>query len=313
VYFSEFGCVPSTGTRTWQEVGSLFSSQMTDVFSGGIAFNYFPATSAQGTFTMVTISDDGKSVQTTADFTNLVTAYKAVSLPGSPGQSNAPAASYPGCPAQNNTFLASSTLPPTPDQSACSCLEKAAPCQFKRPSNNPTVVAADVGVLLDYTCSLLGQNELSCADINSNGSTGVYGNASICDPGTSDACALMNALLPGLAETKLSYVFSIWYQNQKQSPTACDFAGNATVNSAGSLSFPSDAASKCVANATGASTPTLVSTPGSSQTKSSTPTHTSSGKGSGSDSGAVTLNSRTALGGVAFMALTSLLGGLAVL
>lgn len=296
VYFSEFGCVPSTGVRTWEEVGSLFSSQMSDVFSGGIAFNYFPATSAQGTFTMVTISDDGNSVQTSADFTNLVTAYKAVNMSNTPSQSNAPAASYPSCPTANSTFLASSSLPPTPNQSACSCLEKASPCQFKPPSNNPTVVAADVGVLLDYTCSLLGQNQLSCADINANGSSGMYGNASSCDP-----------------ETKLSYVFSIWYQNQKQSPAACDFAGNGTVNTGGSGTFPSGSASKCVANASGVSVPTLASTPGSTQTKSTTPTHTSGNSGSGSSGSAVAFTSSTALVGVAFMAVMSLFGGLVVL
>jgi hypothetical protein len=194
-YFSEYGNVPAPGQpRVWEEVGSLFGSQMTDVFSGGIAFNYFPAQSSAGEFGMVTISSDGNSVQTSTDFNNLVAAYKAVSPSNSPSQSSAPQASYPGCPAQNDTFLASSTLPPTPNPSACSCLERAAPCQFKAGSANPDVVAANVGTLLDYTCSLLGQNQLSCVDINANGSAGVYGNASSCDPGMCSAISPVRLL-----------------------------------------------------------------------------------------------------------------------
>jgi 1,3-beta-glucanosyltransferase GAS1 len=183
-YFSEYGCVASPGTaRTWQEVGSLFSSDMSDVFSGGIAFNYFPAQSADGQFGMVTISDDGKSVQTSDDYTNLQSAYKNVSAPSDPSKSSAPQASYPECPGQNNTFLASNNLPPTPSVNACSCLAKAAPCTFHETTRNRTQTEATVGTLLDYTCSLLGQHGLSCDDISASGSDGHYGNASACDPG----------------------------------------------------------------------------------------------------------------------------------
>lgn len=45
-YFSEYGC-NNPSPRVWTEVGSLFSSQMSPVWSGGLAFSYFPAESAQ--------------------------------------------------------------------------------------------------------------------------------------------------------------------------------------------------------------------------------------------------------------------------
>jgi hypothetical protein len=157
---------------------------MSDVFSGGIAFNYFPATSAGGSFGMVTISDDGKSVQTSQDFTNLGSALKNISAPTTPSKNDAGEAKYPGCPTTSSSFLAMAKLPPTPDLNACACLEKASPCKFTPTTNNETQIEADTGTLLDYTCNALGQNGMNCDDISAKGSTGIYGNVSFCNPRT---------------------------------------------------------------------------------------------------------------------------------
>jgi hypothetical protein len=177
-YFSEYGCITSP-PRLWTEVGALFSSQMSPVWSGGVAFSYFPATSAQGQFGMVTISTDGSTVTTSSDFTNLQTQYAAASPPNSPLQSGAGAASYPSCPQQNSSWLASTTLPPTPNYAACQCLENNLSCQFTPSTNNYTAI---VGALLDYACTLIGQSGGSCSAISSNGATGQYGAVSECDP-----------------------------------------------------------------------------------------------------------------------------------
>jgi len=58
VYMSEFGCVDSP-PRVWNEVASLYSSPMSDVFSGGMAFSYFQAN--VGAYGLVDISSDGKT------------------------------------------------------------------------------------------------------------------------------------------------------------------------------------------------------------------------------------------------------------
>jgi hypothetical protein len=42
VYMSEFGCNKSP-PRVWNEVTDLLSAPMSDLFSGGVAFSYFPA------------------------------------------------------------------------------------------------------------------------------------------------------------------------------------------------------------------------------------------------------------------------------
>jgi 1,3-beta-glucanosyltransferase GAS1 len=178
-YFSEFGCITSP-PRLWTEVGTLFSQPMSNIWSGGLAFSYFPATSAQGQFGMVTISPDGSTVTTSSDFTNLQAQYGNLTLPNVPTQSAAGSTSYPACPAESDNLLASTTLPPTPDSAACSCLENILSCRFTPQTTNTTAI---VGSLLDTACSLVGQQGLNCNDIAGNGTTGTYGRVSGCDPG----------------------------------------------------------------------------------------------------------------------------------
>lgn len=124
---------------------------------------------------MVTINSDN-SVTTSTDFSNLKTQLGQVSPPNSPSAGSS-SSSYPSCPQENSTFLASSSLPPTPVDSACSCLASSVSCQFT-PTQDPDAV---VGDLLNQACGLLGQQGGSCDDIAANGTTGTYGSVSACD------------------------------------------------------------------------------------------------------------------------------------
>ncbi|KAK1232387.1 1,3-beta-glucanosyltransferase [Marasmius sp. AFHP31] len=226
-YFSEFGCV-SQPPRLWTEVEALFSSSMTNIWSGGIAFSYFPATSADGSYGMVNVSSDGKTITTGDDFTRLKDQYGKVSPPNSPSKSSA-TASYPACPSANSAFVASTTLPPTPDENACACLAKDLSCKF---TPNTANYSAILGTLVDSTCGLLGQKQISCDEIGGNGTTGVYGRLSGCDP-----------------TIKLSYIMSEYYESENRNPQACSFAGNATVNNqTPSSAAAGAAASSCIAN-----------------------------------------------------------------
>ncbi|KAI0080009.1 hypothetical protein K474DRAFT_1658246 [Panus rudis PR-1116 ss-1] len=290
-YFSEFGCITSP-PRLWTEVGTLFSEPMSDIWSGGLAFSYFPATSSQGQFGMVTV--DGNNVQTSDDFDRLKTQYGQISPPNSPSKSSAGSTSYPSCPSQNDTFLASTTLPPTPNQASCSCVESALSCQFSPRTPNVSTI---VGPLLDTACGLLGQNGGSCDQISANGSSGQFGVVSSCDP-----------------STKLSWVMTQFYEATNRNPNSCDFGGNATVNSQApsSASAVNAAASSCLSNPSATFVP---SAPASTGTRPTSSGGSNSGSGgSGNNSGAVSdlLASKQVLMSVGLAGALSLIGALSV-
>jgi hypothetical protein len=153
---------------------------MSDIWSGGIAFSYFPATSAQGQFGMVTVS--GNTVTTSDDYDKLKAQYAQAQPPNSPSQSSAGASTYPTCPATSSDFVASTTLPPTPNLAACSCLQSTLSCQFTPVTNNYSTI---VGELINQGCSFIGSKGANCDDIGGNGQTGTYGRISGCDPSES--------------------------------------------------------------------------------------------------------------------------------
>jgi hypothetical protein len=249
-YFSEFGCTKSL-PRLWTEVKALLSPPMSDVWSGGAAFSYFPAQLPN--FGLVTLSGPNNgTVTTNNDFALLKGQFGAATPPAVSASSVSNARTYPSCPPQTTTWLANSKLPPTPNDAVCSCLiSNAFPCITTAEAANSPVV---LGSLLDYGCSLLGQNGGSCSAIGDDGAAGTYGPLSSCDPAT-----------------KLSYVFSQYFQSQKGDPRSCDFSGNATINAKAptDTSALAQAQSSCVALAPGATfVPTAPSgSPGSSGTK----------------------------------------------
>ncbi|KAJ7693693.1 carbohydrate-binding module family 43 protein/Glycoside hydrolase family 72 protein [Mycena rosella] len=281
-YFSEFGsetCNP--GVRVWTETGTLFASPMTDIWSGGLAFSYFPASSSAGQFGMINISSDGTTVTPNEDFNNLVTQYSKISFVNSPSQSSATASSFPACPTLNSSWAASNSLPPTPNDAACLCLEDAMSCQFHTSSSN---FSALVGTLIDTACSLLGSSGGTCDDIGSSGTTGVYGRVSMCDP-----------------VTKLSYVFSQYFELNGRQASACSFDGNGTVNANAPSETAVAAATSCIPSPSAVFTPSLSAT-ATGQSGSSSGSSDSGSGSSGSASGAVSMIGGNVLFSVGLMA-----------
>ncbi|KAI0762691.1 Glucanosyltransferase-domain-containing protein [Fomes fomentarius] len=283
-YFSEFGCVKQP-PRLWTEVGTIFSEPMSDIWSGAVAFSYFPAQSNDGQFGVVTVNGD--TVTTSDDFDRLQDQYGKVTLPTTPSKSDAGNTQFPACPAQNSTWLASTTLPPTPNDAACKCLGSNLSCLFTPKTSDPRTI---VGSLLDFACSDLGQVGGNCNEISADGGNGTYGRVAFCDP-----------------DTKLSFVMSEFYELTSRKATSCDFSGNATVNANAppSISSANVAASSCLTNPSATFTPT------------SPPSATGSGSGSsgsnggnGGGNGAIGLlgGSPQALLGVVIAVLFTVLG-----
>ncbi|KAI0343991.1 hypothetical protein BDW22DRAFT_1328054 [Trametopsis cervina] len=295
-YFSEFGCVVPGSARPWTEVNTLFATPMSDIWSGGLAFSYFPAQSAQGQFGMVTI--DGSTVTPNDDFNNLKSQFSALSPPNTPTSGTD---SFPACPTQNSTFLASTTLPPTPNDNSCNCVQSSVACQFNPPTSNSTQLSGIVGDLLNTACGLLGSNGGTCDGIAADGATGTYGAVSPCDP-----------------SVKLSYVFDQFYELTNRNAQSCDFAGNATLNSAAPTNSAAvaSAVSSCLANPSATFVPSAPSTSsGSGSSGSGSQSPSSGGGGSSGSSGALTgmRVSSQAVFGAALASLFTVAGGFLVL
>ena len=74
---------------------------------------------------------------------------------------------------------------------------------------------------------------------------------------------------------KLSYVMTLYYQTQNRNAAACDFGGNAHLNSGALTVDASAAAESCIAD------PSATFVPGSESSTSGKPTSTGGGSGNG--------------------------------
>ncbi|KAL7421398.1 1,3-beta-glucanosyltransferase [Cryptotrichosporon argae] len=292
-WMSEYGCT-TAGQRLWTEVAALFASPVTDVFSGGAAFSYFPTTDGHG---IVNISTDGTQIITGTDFSLLSAQYNASTGPNSPSQSSSTVTTT-SCPAENATLLASTTLPPTPDESVCICVNvNALACHVNwAAANSPDIV----GELTNYACNLLASTNsgASCDAIAGNGTSGVYGVLAMCSPAI-----------------KLSYAMSAYWE-YNPIDSSCDFAGNATLNLTRPTSDQvSAAAQSCLAAepSGGVFTPTALSSATSTSTRTATSTGASASASSSAAASADSLRAQLGGLGTVAAALGVALGGVWVL
>ncbi len=241
VFFAEYGCNTQAGGaagRMFTEIGTLFSSPMDDVFSGGIVYEYFQDTNDYG---LVSAINDN-TVSTIADFNAYSTQIHAVTPSATNSASYTPTnTALQACPTVDADWQVNpSTLPPTPNAALCSCMMSSLSCTVK---GNPS--DTEIGSLFSEVCGYNNGNP--CLGILANTTTGVYGAYSMCN-----------------STEQLAYAFNAYYLEENNAQ-ACDFAGNAVTVKASSPS----SCSSVIAQATGASSP---STTGSSSGSSSTTT-----------------------------------------
>ena len=104
---SEYGC--NTNTRTFEEVGALYNTEMTGVYSGGLVYEYSNEASNYG---LVEIS--GSSVKELPDFSALMTAYKNTPNPQGDGGYNSTGGAS-GCPVESADWqVGNDSLPAIP-------------------------------------------------------------------------------------------------------------------------------------------------------------------------------------------------------
>ncbi|CAD6499447.1 BgTH12-03563 [Blumeria graminis f. sp. triticale] len=201
-FFAEYGC-NQIRPRKFTEVQAIYGKQMTNVWSGGIMYMYFQEANDFG---LVKVSS-GK-VEKLPDFSALAKQLGSVS------PSNTPASAYSvtntvaqACPATGVSWAASSVLPPIANPDLCKCMVSSLSC-----AANPTLSDKDTGTLFSSVCGL---DKKSCEGISANATTGKYGAYSMCSP-----------------KEQLSFAMDQYYKSQKKAPTACNFGGNAKIQSA---------------------------------------------------------------------------------
>lgn len=109
LFLSEFGC-NEVRPRPFTEVQSIYSEDMSAVFSGGLVYEY---TEEDNKYGLVLISSDNRTVTTNDDFDNLKEQFSSATNPSGDGgyQTSLP---HSNCPPQTNQWEASDTVPETP-------------------------------------------------------------------------------------------------------------------------------------------------------------------------------------------------------
>ena len=107
-YFSEYGC-NTESPRTWTEVAAIYGdSTVAQVYSGGVAFSYFPTNDAKD-FGLTTLSGD--TIATTAEFDTLAAALTNITtFITTPAKSAATQPAFSTCPSAGDSWTASTTV-----------------------------------------------------------------------------------------------------------------------------------------------------------------------------------------------------------
>lgn len=209
VFFAEYGCIEgisSPDQRPFTEVEVLYGN-MTEVFSGGIVYQWFWSDNEYGL-----ISLDGNTVSTKADYNSLSSQLAKVTPSLTQSADYTPSNSAPACPttgvASDITWLpVASPLPPNVNPQLCSCESAAFSCVV---TNDDDSTYADA---FGFICG--EEDGKYCDGIAHNASTGTYGAISGCDP-----------------KVQLGFVANQYYLAQNSNKQACDFNGVAKVQGA---------------------------------------------------------------------------------
>lgn len=245
-FFAEYGCNNNgAANRPFTEVGALFGPDMNDVFSGGIVYEYFEETNDFG---LVSVS--GTAVTTLSpEFTDLASQISSISsvATGTNSASYTPTNTVArSCPTVDASWQAASGLPPTPNESLCSCMVSSLGCVAKS-----SLSSTEISSLFSQVCGYIGG--AACLGIDKTPANGTYGAYSMCD-----------------SQSQLSYAFNAYFKAQGSKSTACDFGGNAQTQT----------------GSTAASCSALLAEAGSDGTGTVTSVPSGSGSGSGSTAAA---------------------------
>ncbi|KAF2031508.1 beta-1-3-glucanosyltransferas-like protein [Setomelanomma holmii] len=210
VFFAEYGCIEGLSggptSRPFTEVAVLYGN-MTDVFSGGIVYEWFMGDNDYGLVSLV----NSASASPYPDFTSLQSQLATVSPTITMKSTYTPSNSAPACPSVGTSWQAkASPLPPTVNPQLCACMVSSLQCNIKDTNE------ADYADVFNYIC---GAKSDFCAGITRNATTGTFGSYSGCNP-----------------KDQLAFAANQYYLGNSKSAAACSFDGKATRQSASTAS-----------------------------------------------------------------------------
>lgn len=192
VFFTEFGC-NNVSPRPFTEVEALFGPTMAQVWSGGIAYEYFQHYNNYGLVEQ-TSNDEIIPLE---DFTVLSMRFQQAQ-PNKEVKPQYKPITNITC-KETPKWPASCDVPPSPDRGKCECMQSTLSCissPFKE---------FDHGELFREICS-----QIDCHEVEAFGDKGIYGIYSDC----SDS-------------HKLSFVLDKYYKSQNRKSGACDLNSRA--------------------------------------------------------------------------------------
>ncbi|KAK5164940.1 uncharacterized protein LTR77_009605 [Saxophila tyrrhenica] len=108
LFLSEFGCIENT--RTWEEIESLYSQNMSVAYSGGLAYEYTLEANGYGL-----VEQSGNGIVPNEDFRRLKAAYAATSNPTGDGGASRQRSNVPACPPRTSEWnVRTENLPEIP-------------------------------------------------------------------------------------------------------------------------------------------------------------------------------------------------------
>ena len=198
VFLSEYGCNLIT-PRPFTEVAAIYGPDMTDVWSGGIVYEWSQQDNSYG---LVQVDASGNTTPL-QDYQNLKSQLAKVSPKAISMDSYSPNGAASPCPTQDTNWQASSNLPPTPSEGSCKCMVSSLSCVASKTAITDTSNGTSfVGDQLNSLCGIY-----NCSEISADGTKGNYGAFSFCAP-----------------EDKLSYMYGIASNGES---SKCSFDGHA--------------------------------------------------------------------------------------
>ncbi|KAJ1969442.1 1 3-beta-glucanosyltransferase gel4 [Dispira parvispora] len=202
VILTEYGCNINR-PRTFDEVGSLYGSDMDEVFSGGFMYAY--SEDEKNDYGLVNVKGNDVEIIDQTEYDTFKEMLGKVKPSGEKLDSYSGKGSIPECPKVDDIWHSSEKLLSTPSDAKCSCVLDTLPCLVgaSPKGDNDTSFSKAVGEALDFACG-----EGACDDISADAEKGEFGEYATCN-----------------MTVKAAVAMSTYYKAQKNNKDACDFDG----------------------------------------------------------------------------------------